>query len=136
MNEKMRVLEMLDNGKITAQEAEGLLTALGQQKAPFISDEQRENIEERFHKFAQDVNKFAKDVGCKVHGFYKDVEPKIKKASQTALEKCAAALDNLAHTIHDSIEKSQKECCGETGCDCKPDACTCDGCDGDAPKPN
>jgi len=118
MNEKMRVLEMLENGKITADEAAKLLEVLG--KPVFMSKETRENVEEKLHHFAQDVTKFAKDAGCKMQELYKEVEPKIKKASQSALEKAASALDGLACSISESIEKDNA-CCGEEGCECKED---------------
>jgi len=126
MNEKMRVLEMLENGKITADDAAKLLEVLGGSR--IVSKETRENVEERLHQFAQDVTKFAKDAGCKMQVFYKEVEPKLKKASQTALEKAAAALDSLACNISESIEKSEA-CCGS-------DECKCDEEDDNAPKPN
>jgi len=119
--ERMRVLDLLDAGKITADEATKLLDALG--GSHFISKESRDNLEERVGQFAKEVNKFAKDIGCKVQDMYKDVEPKIKKASQSALEKAAAVLDDLAHNINDSLEK---ECCADAECKC----------DDDAPKPN
>jgi polyhydroxyalkanoate synthesis regulator phasin len=125
MPEKMRVLDMLENGKITADEAARLLESLG--RARIFDKEQRENMEEKFKCFAQDVNRFARDVGEKVQIMYKNVEPKIKKAGQTALEKAAAALDELAHTIHDSLEKANKEACCEDGTDC---------CGDDAPREN
>jgi len=118
-NEKMRVLDLLESGKINADEAAKLLEALGANAAPrFISKESREHAEEKLHQFAKDVNKFAKDIGCKMQEFYRDVEPKIKKASQHALEKAASALDNLACSINESLEKKScceenAECCGE-----------------------
>ena len=127
MNEKMRVLELLEAGKITADEAARLLEVLGGSR--IVSKETRENVEEKLHQFAHDVGKFCKDAGCKVQSLYKEVEPKLKKASQSALEKAAAALDGLAHNISDSLEKSKSEsCCG--------DDCCCGPCDEDAPKPN
>jgi len=129
MNEKMRVLELLEAGKITADEAAKLLEVLGGSR--LMSKETRENVEEKLHQFAHDVGKFCKETGCKVKELYKDVEPKLKKASQSALEKAAAALDSLAHNISDSIEKSKTEacCCSDSSCCCAP-------CDEDAPKPN
>ena len=129
MNEKMRVLELLENGKITADEAAKLIEALG--NSSIVSKETRENMEEKWHQFTQDVSKFAKDAGCKVQAYYKEVEPQLKKASQTALEKAAAALDTLACKIHESLDKDG-ECCGE-GCECEID-CKCD--DDNTPKPN
>jgi len=117
INEKMRVLDLLESGKITADEAAKLLEALGAGPR-FISKESRENVEEKMQQFAKDVNKFAKEVGTKMQEFYREVEPKVKKASQVALEKAACALDNLATSINDSLEK--KECCED-------EACCCDG---------
>jgi len=123
MNEKMRVLELLESGKITADDAAKLIEALGH--SSLMSQQTRDNVEERVNQFAGEVSKFAKEVGCKMQEFYKDVEPKLKKASQTALEKAAATLDNLACNIGESLEK---DCCGEEGC-CPGEEC-------DAPKPN
>jgi len=126
MNEKMRVLELLENGKISADEAAKLLEALGASR--FVSRETRDNVEEKLHNFANDVTKFAKDVGCKVQDFYKTQEPKIKKASHTALEKAAAALDSLAKNIGNSLDNA------EVTIVCCDDECTCE--KDDAPKPN
>ena len=124
MNEKMRVLELLEAGKITADEAAKLLETLGNSR--FVSRETRDNVEEKLHNFANDVNKFAKDVGCKMQEFYKNQEPKIKKVSHNALEKAAAALDSLAKSIGNSIDRAEEStsCCNEN--------CNCD----DAPREN
>jgi len=112
--EKMRVLELLESGKINAEEAAKLIEAIGASYS-FMSKDTRENVEERLNSFGKDVGKFAKDIGCKIQEYYKEVEPKIKKASQQALEKCASALDNLAHSVGDSIEK---DCCTDEKCVC------------------
>jgi len=106
-NEKMRVLDLLESGKINATEASELIGALNVSRNS--SKETRENVEEKLHQFAADCNKFAKEVGCKLQELYKDVEPKIKKASKSALEKAADALDNLACSINESLEKSTDE---------------------------
>ena len=129
MNEKMRVLELLENGKITADEAANLLEVLGR-STRLVSKEARDNMEEKVQKFAQDVSKFAKDCGCKAQVLYKEVEPKLKKASKTALEKAASALDSLANNISESIKKD--ECCNgsdDCSCDVKTE-------DDNTPKPN
>ena len=122
MNEKLKVLELLENGKITADEAARLLEVLGNSR--IVSKETRENVEEKLHQFACSVNKYAKEAGCKIQELYKQAEPKLKKASQGALEKAASALDNLAHNISDSLEKS--ECCEDESCECNDNG----------PKPN
>lgn len=131
-NEKMRVLDLLENGKINAEEAANLLEVLGA-KSNFMSKENREQAEEKFHQFAKDVKEFAKEAGCKIQDFYKDVEPKVKKVSQHALEKAAAALDNLACSINESLER--QECCGkEENCACGDEKPKAD--DDNTPIPN
>lgn len=105
--EKMRVLDLLEAGKINAAEAAELLGVLNAPR--LMNRETRENMEEKLQQFAKDCNKFAKEVGCKAKELYKDVEPKIKKASKTALEKAADALDSLACSINDSLEKAAEE---------------------------
>jgi polyhydroxyalkanoate synthesis regulator phasin len=127
MDPKNRVLDLVESGKISADEAAKLIQALGG-GPKFISKEQKENIEEKLHTFAQDVTRVAKDVGGKVHIMYKDVEPKIKKASQTTLEKVAGALDSLAKSINESLEKAAKE---EESC-----GCCCGDDEDDKPRPN
>ena len=129
-NEKMRVLDLLEAGKITAADAAMLLDSLGKSHG-FMSKETRENVEDKLQRFAQDCSKLAKEVGEKVHVFYKGVEPKIKKASQTALEKVAVTLEDLACSISESLEKA--ECCeGETCCEATEEKC----CSDEAPREN
>ena len=132
--EKMRVLDMLDAGKISADEAARLIEAMG--SSGFMNKETRENVEEKLQRFAQDCGKLAKEVGHKMHGFYKGVEPKIKKASQTALEKAACVLEDLACTISESLEKAQQSCCDDPDCS-DPDCCPpTDCCGGDESREN
>jgi len=121
-NEKMRVLDLLEAGKITAADAAMLLDSLGKSQR-FMSKETRENVEDKLQRFAQDCGKLAKEVGEKVHVFYKGVEPKIKKASQTALEKAACVLEDLACTISESLEKA--ECCNDESCCCNSETECC-----------
>jgi len=129
-NEKMRILDLLESGKITAADAAMLLESLGRSQR-LVSRETRENVEDKLQRFAQDCGKLAKEVGEKVHVFYKGVEPKLKKASQTALEKAACVLEDLACTISESLEKA--ECCDDENCCCNTEN-TC--CDEDGPHPN
>ena len=129
MNEKMRVLDLLDSGKISADDAAKLLEALGASHS-FIGNQTRDNVEEKLQRFAQDASKMAKEVGCKVQELYKGVEPKLKKATQTALEKTACVLEEVACSISASLEKVAEECCEDEACCCNDD------CNDDAPTPN
>ena len=130
-NEKMRVLDLLDAGKITAEEAAMLLESLGKNQG-FMSKETRENVEDKLQRFGQECSKLAKEVGEKVHVFYKGVEPKIKKVSQAALEKTACMLEDLACSISESLEKAEC-CCEDENCCCNKES---ECCEGDGPVPN
>ena len=127
--ERMKVLGMLEEGKISADEAATLLDKLNQaDHHHFISEETAEQVEEKLHRFAKSAEGFAREFGHKAAEAYKDVEPKLKKASQAILEKTASVLDDITHSLHATIEKSKSEktCCDEENCDC----------DDDKPKPN
>ena len=138
MEEKMRVLDLLENGKITADEAATLIEALAHgnrieslgKNNGFVSRETRENVEEKWHQFTHDIGAFAKDATCKIQASYKKVEPQLKKAGQSALEQAAAALDTLSCKIRESLEKGDA-CCTvvcdcDTDCKCADDGSSCD----------
>lgn len=106
--ERLKVLNMLEEGKITADEAANLLDKLNQADGRhFISDDTAEHVEENLHKFAKNVEHFAKDVAHKVEHAYRDVEPKLKKASYAALEKTAKVVDDIAKALHESIDNAK-----------------------------
>ena len=130
MNERMRILDMLEAGTISSDDAVKLLEAVGPTRQPFIHPHAKANMDEKFHKFAKDVHVFAEDVCGKAQDTYKDVAPKVRKATQTALEKAADVLDNLAKKLNESLEKCD---CNEPECD--DPKCDCKKSD-DEPKPN
>lgn len=102
--EKMRVLDLLEAGKISAEEAVNLLRALS--LAPRY---RRGSMDEGLQRFARDCNRIAKRVGAKAKVAYKKVQPKIKRASKTVLKKAACALDSLAECINDANNQSAGE---------------------------
>jgi hypothetical protein len=105
--EKMRVLDLLEAGKINADEATQLIGALGGSR--FIKPETRENLEEKMHQFAKDCKRFAKDVGCKAQELYKKSEPTIKKAGRTCLEKTTAVVDKVSNKLHESLDTPETD---------------------------
>jgi|GEM_PF-1468929 len=138
--EKMKVLELLEAGKISAEEAVSLLNAVGGPR--FMKPETRDDLEVRFNQFGKDVQRFAKDAGTKAQGLYKDLEPKIKKHSHDVITKVATALDSLACQLGESLENvaSDLECCCEDECNCTPvctdEVCECGECDESKPRAN
>ena len=126
--ERLKVLAMLEDGKITADDAAALLGKLNEADGNhFISDDTAEHVEESLQRFAKNAEHFAKEFGQKAYSAYKDVEPKLKKASQAALEKTASIVDEIAQALHESIEKAQAE---------EAAYCKENNCDEDTPKPN
>ena len=106
--ERMKILELLENQKISADEAASLLEVLKHDDHHhLISDDAAEQMEEKFKSFAKNVDGFAKDFGTKVHCAYKEVEPKLKKASCVALEKTATIVDNIAKSLHESLDSAK-----------------------------
>ena len=106
--ERLKILGMLEDGKISAEEAGMLLDRLNQADSHhFISEDTAEQVEEKIHRFAKNAEHFAKEFSQKAAEAYKDVEPKLKKASQAILEKTAAIVDDIAHSLHESIENAK-----------------------------
>ena len=125
-NERMKILEMVEKGVVSTEEALKLFEAIEDRRShgPFGHRRHRGRraAEERIHVFACDAGRAMKDVGTRMAEFYKEVEPKIKKASQHALEKAAAALEQLAASISESLKEQQ--CCEDEECSCnKPEQC-------------
>ena len=117
--ERMKVLELLESGKITAEEATRLLETI---KRPehggfAFDDDTKEQFEEKVNRFTKNVDGFARDFGSKVENAYREFEPKLKKASQVVLEKTASIFDDISKSLNESLEQARKnaesgDCCG------------------------
>ncbi|MCL2016160.1 MAG: hypothetical protein FWG68_07950 [Defluviitaleaceae bacterium] len=125
--ERLKVLQMLEDGKITADDATKLLDTLHQSDTrAFINEDTAEQVEEKLQRFAKSAEHFAREFGQKASEAYKDVEPKIKKASQTMLEKTSEVIDEIAKTLHTTIENAKA----------RAEENNKDSHDDDTPKPN
>ena len=115
-NERLQVLKMVEDGKITVDEATELLAALHATGGdPGIS------FEERFKDFTKDMKEFAKDVTCKVNELTKKAEPKIKEFTKTVAAKTANIADNISNSLNEAI-KNMENCGCECECGCKEEA--------------
>jgi polyhydroxyalkanoate synthesis regulator phasin len=130
---KMKVLELLEAGKITADEATRLLDAMKRTESQgfYFDEDAREEFEERVSRFTKNVDSFAREFGGKVESVYRDLEPKIKKASNTVLEKTAAIFDDISKSLNESLENAKKSA---EAAACADDCCC--GEDDNTPKPN
>jgi polyhydroxyalkanoate synthesis regulator phasin len=130
---RLRILEMLENGKITAEEAARLLETIqkgGREKFGEGEGFDRDAFEEKFRDFAKNAEKFAREFGAKATVVYKDVEPKLKKATKVVVEKTACLFDELAKNLNETVKKFEEEIKAETCFD--GEDCDCD----DTPKEN
>ena len=121
--ERMKILELLDQGKITATEAANLLEALRMSDArePFWDEESTKRVQEKINKFTKNVEGISKDVGDKLESFYKEVEPKLRTATKVVVEKTATIVDEISKSLNETL-KNFDECCDEA----EHGECCCD----------
>ena len=119
-DERIKVLEMVEQGKINVDEAAKLLEAL---KATEDVDNSSD-FQEKINAFSQNVESFAKDVGDKMGTAFKGMEPKIRKATKVVVEKTANLVDDISKALNESL-KNLEECAGENSeeCDCNEESC-------------
>ena len=121
-DERMKILQMIEDQKIDVDSAIKLLDALKDRKHGFKKhhDHQgyhghrgfdRQEVEVKLQKFANQMDCFAKDLGNKMDCAFKEMEPKVKKATHKALEKSAVVLADLSRLLNERLEK--EACCAE-----------------------
>lgn len=107
--ERMKVLELVEEGKVTVEEATKLLDALSAGITAFDNYEIDEGLEERLHDFSRSVNSFVKDIGDKLNTTYKDVEPKLKTATRAIVEKTATIADEVSRTLRENLKATDEK---------------------------
>ena len=120
--ERMQVLKMVDEGKITVDEATKLLETLK-------GGDSGKQFEEKFKAFSQDMKEFCKDVTCKINEMTKKAEPKIKEFTKNVVSKTADIADNISQSLNEKVKNMEEDCC-EAPCECDEGAPVCNG-----PKP-
>ena len=103
-DERIMILEMVREGKVSADEATQLLNALCENR-PSYSHFDSEDLEDKFNKFYQTVDCFAKDLKVKLEGAYKKAEPKVKTATKKVMEKTAVVMEDLSKSINEGAKK-------------------------------
>ena len=97
--ERMQVLKMIDEGKITVEEGARLLDILTSQ-----SDKRAAKMEEKFSKFSKDTKDFLKDMGSKINHLYEKAEPKVKAATKKAADKTADIAESISQSLTDKAK--------------------------------
>ena len=137
--ERMKILELLDQGKITAGEAANLLEAL---KASDIQerlwdDDTKRSVQEKVNQFSQNVESVSKDVGEKLESAFKEIEPKLRTVTKVVVEKTANIVDEISKSLNETLKnleekRAQEEACCEGSetecCDSEPvsNDCCCE----------
>lgn len=118
MEEKLLILKLLEDGKITKEEAFSLLEAINgnckkEKKAEKKAAKEDCAFEEDLNSFAKSVEKFANEVNAKVASTYREYEPKVKKSTKTAVDKASELLNNLSKNLEsdrdDEIKAKEEE---------------------------
>lgn len=106
--ERMKILSLLEDGIITAEDATKLLETLkSSDDRVLFNEETAEHLGEGFSRFAKNVDHWAREFGHKVECAYREVEPKLKQVSCNVLEKTACMMDDISKSIHDSVENAK-----------------------------
>jgi len=157
--ERLMILNLLNEGKISADEAAKLLDALskggdGAQRrykyrhGAYEKDDFEGEMEDKLKKFQQAAESFSKEFGEKVGGAFKEFEPKFKTVAKTVMEKTASVVDDLARALNESVKNMEEKmkaaegcccCCDDDDCcddECCDDDCCDDSCCDDGPKEN
>ena len=111
--ERMQVLKMVDEGKITVDEATKLLEGLRA-----AGGEGSRQFEEKFKEFASDMKEFAKDVTCKINEATKKAEPKVKEFAKNVVSKTADIADNISQSLSEKVKNMEGNCCEGEPCEC------------------
>ncbi len=104
--ERMLILNMVAEGKISVDESLKLLESLnaGQTKEDFTYDYNYDfDFEEKVSKFSKSVDEFAKEMKDKFSVTFKDVEPKVKKATKTVVQKTVSVLDEISSSLNETL---------------------------------
>ena len=107
--ERLKVLDMVEKGTITVEEASRLLENLAVTGEASREHELVEDFEESASNFAHSVEVFLKDMGGKVGEKYKDMEPKIRVATKKVVEKTAVLMDDLSKSLHESAKNMESK---------------------------
>jgi polyhydroxyalkanoate synthesis regulator phasin len=117
--ERMKILQMVEDGKINVEEAGKLLEAMGPAFGQEHFDE--EDFADRMKEFCQNTESFMKNVGCKIGEFAKDMEPRLRNVTKVAVSKTADLVDELGKALAaclNSLNKDETAAPGQDGENC------------------
>ena len=104
-DERIMILQMVNEGKICPDDAAKLLEALKEKDKGYQTTIKTDiDVAEKFNKFCGSVEKFAKSAGTKASQALKDAEPAVKNATKKAMEKTVCVLDDMSKSLSKRLE--------------------------------
>ena len=103
--ETKMILKMVDEGKITPEQAVEMLKAVGKEDTCCNTTQK----EWRGEEFVQEIEKWAKDFGQRMGSAVKDFEPKLKKMAQIMVQNTMKTADELGKVFKEQKEQEQQE---------------------------
>ena len=100
--ERLQVLKMIDEGKISVDEGTKLLDMLKG------GGKESSNFEDKFNKFSKDTKEFLKDMGKKINHIYEKAEPKVKDATKKVVAKTADIAENISQSLSDKVKDMEE----------------------------
>jgi hypothetical protein len=124
-DEKMKILQMVEDNKITVEDAIKLLDALKHRPQRFNGGDS--DFEKKVGKFVGNVDGFAKEFGGNMVQKFKEMEPTLRKATKAVVEKTAKIVNDISNALNDSVKGFENK--EDEGCCCHADDC----CEGELP---
>lgn len=129
--ERMHILNMVQEGKVKPEEAIQLLDAVARtgaaettsksvNRAAAATDWQA-NFEEGLKSFTQSLDEMGKEIGKRLDEVGRDVEPKVRKVAQTIVSKTSECVDEISNTLKKDAGSAADG--GESTCGCEGDSC-------------
>ncbi len=125
--EKMKILQMVEDGKINVDDALKLMDAV-RTKTVRIDGE---DFDQKVKKFAGNVDSFAREFGGKMEVKFKEMEPTIRKATKVIVEKTACVVNDISRALNESVKNMENKDCGCDNESCEDEHCKDDCCQGD-----
>lgn len=105
MSEETRmILKMVDEGKITPEQAVEMLKAVGNED-PCFGGHQNEH---RGDEFVQEMDKWGKEFAQKMGSTVKDLEPKIRKMVQIMVQNTVKTVEEVGKVFREQREQGDQ----------------------------
>lgn len=105
MSEETRmILKMVDEGKLTPEQAVEMLKAVG-------ADDVRSDKDQTEHKgeeFVQDLDRWGKELAQKMGSAVKDLEPKLRKMLQIMVQNTMKTVEEVGRVFREQKEQNEQ----------------------------